>query len=48
VTPPRPFELPLAICVDDYGLHAGVNVAAIALAGAGRVSAISAMVGGPA
>jgi chitin disaccharide deacetylase len=39
---------PIAICVDDYGLHHGVNDAAIALARAGRVSAISAMVGGPA
>ena len=48
MTPPTPRELPLAVCVDDYGLHAGVNVAAIALAGAGRVSAISAMVGAPA
>ena len=45
---PRPTEVPLAVCVDDYGLHAGVNIAAIALAGAGRVSAISAMVGAPA
>lgn len=39
---------PIAICVDDYGLHRGVNDAAIALARAGRVSAISVMVGGPA
>ena len=46
--PSEPCGLPLAVCVDDYGLHAGVNVAAIALAGAGRVSAISAMVGAPA
>ena len=45
---PGPSDLPLAVCVDDYGLHAGVNLAAIALAGAGRVSAISAMVGAPA
>lgn len=40
--------VPLAICVDDYGLHAGVNEAATALARAGRVSAIGAMVGAPA
>lgn len=46
--PQHPTELPLAVCVDDYGLHAGVNAAAIALARAGRVSVISAMVGAPA
>lgn len=40
--------LPIAVCVDDFGLHPGVNEAAIALAGAGRISAISVMVGGPA
>jgi predicted glycoside hydrolase/deacetylase ChbG (UPF0249 family) len=39
---------PIAVCVDDYGLHRGVNDAAIALAHAGRVSAISVMVAGPA
>jgi chitin disaccharide deacetylase len=36
---------PIAVCVDDYGLHAGVNEAAIALARAGRISAIGVMVG---
>ncbi len=40
--------LDLAVCIDDYGLHPGVNEAAIALVRAGRVSVISAMVGAPA
>lgn len=38
----------LCICVDDFGLHGGINRAALALAEAGRVHAVSAMVGGPA
>jgi predicted glycoside hydrolase/deacetylase ChbG (UPF0249 family) len=38
----------VAICVDDFGLHGGVNQAALELARAGRVTAISAMVGAPA
>jgi chitin disaccharide deacetylase len=37
----------LAICLDDAGLHAGVNEAALALAHQGRISATSAMVGAP-
>lgn len=38
----------VAICIDDFGLNAGVNEAAVALAAMGRISAISCMVGGPA
>ncbi len=38
----------LCICVDDYGLHEGINQAAIDLAQMGRVHAISCMSGGPA
>lgn len=36
------------LCVDDVGLHDGVNAAAIALLEAGRATALSAMVGAPA
>lgn len=39
---------PLAVCIDDLGLHAGVNAAAFELAGAGRVSSWSCLVDGPA
>lgn len=35
------------VAVDDFGLHAGVNAAAMALAQQGRVSAIGCMVGAP-
>ncbi len=38
----------IGICVDDFGLHAGINEAVFALAHLGRVQAVSAMVGGPA
>lgn len=38
----------IALCVDDFGLHAGVNEAALQLAGLGRASAIACLVGGPA
>ena len=38
---------PLTVCIDDYGLHPGVNDAALALAGMGRLHAISCMVGAP-
>jgi chitin disaccharide deacetylase len=38
----------IAVCIDDYGLHAGVNEAALALAAQGRVSVVSCMVGAPA
>jgi predicted glycoside hydrolase/deacetylase ChbG (UPF0249 family) len=38
------------ICIgaDDFGLHAGINLAVQRLAGLGRVQAVSAMVGAPA
>lgn len=39
---------PIAVCIDDYGLHRGVNDAAVALVQAGRASAIGVMVAGPA
>lgn len=38
----------ISLCVDDYGLHAGINQAVLALVHQGRVQAVSAMVGGPA
>lgn len=37
----------IAVCIDDFGLHDGVNGAALALADTGRLSAISCMVGAP-
>ena len=37
----------IAVCIDDFGLHPGVNDAALALVGMGRVTAISCMVGSP-
>lgn len=36
----------ISVCLDDFGLHEGINAAALALARQGRVQAISAMVGG--
>jgi chitin disaccharide deacetylase len=38
----------IAVCIDDFGLHEGVNDAAIALVSLERVTAISCMVGAPA
>lgn len=38
----------ICIAVDDFGLHAGINRAALHLAGMGRVQAIGCMVGGTA
>lgn len=38
----------LAVCIDDIGMHLGVNAAALELGAAGRVSAVSCMVDGPA
>ena len=38
----------IALCVDDFGLHDGVNHAAIALVQAGRVTAVSCLSGAPA
>lgn len=37
----------IAVCIDDFGLHAGINEAAVQLAQRGRVTAISCMVGAP-
>jgi chitin disaccharide deacetylase len=37
----------LAICVDDFGLHSGVNAGVFALAAQGRISATSCLVNGP-
>lgn len=37
----------IAICVDDYGLDAGIDAAVLTLAAAGRVSATSCMAGAP-
>jgi predicted glycoside hydrolase/deacetylase ChbG (UPF0249 family) len=36
----------ICICVDDFGMHAGINEAALRLAGMNRVHAISCLVGG--
>jgi predicted glycoside hydrolase/deacetylase ChbG (UPF0249 family) len=44
-TPVRPTRI--AVCIDDFGLHAGVDEAALALVSLGRVTAISCMVGAP-
>jgi chitin disaccharide deacetylase len=38
----------IALCVDDFGLHDGVNQASLGLAKKGRISAIGCMVGAPA
>ena len=38
----------LAVCIDDFGMHDGVNQAALELGAAGRVSAVGCMVDGPA
>lgn len=38
----------LAVCVDDFGLHEGVNQAVFELLALGRVSAVSCLVDGPA
>lgn len=38
----------ISVCVDDYGLHTGINQAVLALVHQGRVQAVSVMVGGPA
>jgi predicted glycoside hydrolase/deacetylase ChbG (UPF0249 family) len=40
-------ERAIVVCLDDYGLHAGVNAAALALARQGRLSAIGCMAGAP-
>ena len=38
----------LCVCVDDFGLHEGVNEAVAVLAGEGRITAVSCMTQGPA
>ena len=37
----------VVVCVDDYGLHTGVNEAVLRLVALGRISAVSCMVGAP-
>lgn len=37
----------LTLCLDDFGLHAGVNAAALELARLGRLDALSCLVGAP-
>ncbi len=44
----RPGLRTLAVCVDDYGLHDGINTAVLDLALNGRITATSCMVGAPA
>jgi len=38
----------ICLCVDDFGLHPGINSAALRLASEGKVHAIGCMTGGPA
>ena len=38
----------IGLCIDDFGLHRGINDAALELIGSGRVSALSCMIDGPA
>jgi predicted glycoside hydrolase/deacetylase ChbG (UPF0249 family) len=40
-------ERRIALCLDDAGLHPGVNAAALELARRGRISAVSCLVGAP-
>jgi predicted glycoside hydrolase/deacetylase ChbG (UPF0249 family) len=37
----------IALCIDDFGLHAGINEASLQLAQRGRVTALGCMVGAP-
>lgn len=46
--PQLPATRHIAVCVDDFGLHEGINRAALDLAERKRVSAISCLVDGPA
>jgi predicted glycoside hydrolase/deacetylase ChbG (UPF0249 family) len=46
--PPLLTKIRISVCVDDYGLHEGINQAALNLACLGRISAISCLVDGPA
>ncbi|MGJ7583166.1 ChbG/HpnK family deacetylase, partial [Variovorax sp. RHLX14] len=43
----RPELRTLTVCVDDFGLHQGINAAALRLVQMGRVSALSAMTQAP-
>jgi chitin disaccharide deacetylase len=47
VQSPANHERSIAACADDFGLHQGINEAALALARRGRITAISCMVGAP-
>ena len=38
----------IGVCIDDFGLHRGINDAALELIGSGRVSTLSCMIDGPA
>lgn len=44
-TDTSPESRTICICVDDFGLHTGINLAALQLAGMGRVHAIGCRVG---
>ena len=45
---PIPQRRTICVCVDDYGLHAGINQAALNLVRENRISAVSCLVDGPA
>jgi predicted glycoside hydrolase/deacetylase ChbG (UPF0249 family) len=47
VTAPPSTLTRIALGIDDFGLHPGVNEAALRLAARGRVTAISCMTGAP-
>lgn len=42
-----PIAARIALCIDDFGLHEGVNEATLRLAALGRVTAVSCMTGAP-
>ncbi|MDO9236420.1 MAG: ChbG/HpnK family deacetylase [Aquabacterium sp.] len=44
----KPAARQLTVCVDDFGLHDGVNQAVVELLALGRISAVSCLVDGPA
>ncbi|HWI82010.1 ChbG/HpnK family deacetylase [Ramlibacter sp.] len=48
MTSTAPLPRSIALCVDDFGLHPGVNEAALRLAALGRATAVSCMTGAPA
>lgn len=47
MTAGTPSHTHIALCIDDFGLHEGVNEAALRLAASGRVTAVSCMTGAP-